>query len=63
MKKKNVSLRKLFLNKEVLAELNSRQQNLVTGGAALSRKLPCVTQPSGGSCNTIPPMGDACINC
>lgn len=64
MKKKNINLeKKLFLNKEVLAELNNRQQQQVAGGAAASRRLPCVTEASGGSCNTIPPMGYACIYC
>jgi hypothetical protein len=64
MKKKNVSLKqKLFLNKEVLAELNTHQQQQALGGAGLSRKLPCVTQAGAGSCNTIPPMQEACIYC
>ena len=64
MKKKNAVLnRKLFLNKAVLAELNLRQQQALTGGAAPSRKLPCVTVAGAGSCNTTPPNQDACIWC
>lgn len=64
MKKKSVILRKkLFLHKEILAKLNARQQELVKGGAAPSRRLPCVTQAGSGSCNTMPPMQDVCILC
>ena len=64
MKKKSAGLtRKLFLNKAVLAELTLRQQYALMGGAAPSRKLPCVTVAGAGSCNTTPPDQAVCIWC
>lgn len=62
MKKKNLNLeKKLFLDKEVLAALNTRQQYQVLGGVAYTMKQPCAT--GGASCETIPYTQDACKVC
>lgn len=59
MKKKQVNLdRKLFLNKETLAELNNIAQYQVQGGAAPTFRTICVTRAE--SCPTIPYTENAC---
>lgn len=62
MKKKNINFeKKLFLDKAVLAALNTRQSDYVLGGVAYTMKQPCAT--GGASCETIPYTQDACKLC
>lgn len=64
MKKKNIKLeKKLFLDKEVLITLSSRQQALLLGGDDLSLQQLCVTQDGRTTCVTFPPMGENCVFC
>ena len=64
MKKKSINLeRKLFLNKEIVAELNTLEQALLLGGDELSLQQGCVTQDGRSTCVTFPPMGENCIFC
>jgi hypothetical protein len=64
MRKRKLQLeKKLSLNKEAIALLNTAQQNMMAGGMApLTLRFPCV-ETQLATCDTIPPMQDQCIRC
>ncbi|WP_212004894.1 class I lanthipeptide [Chitinophaga sp. HK235] len=63
MKKKKVSIeRKLSFNKQTVAQLNDRQQQLIAGGLELTRLTDCPTGQQR-TCPTIPPAGMMCVRC
>lgn len=62
MKKKNINLKKkLFLNKEVLAQLNNLELNMIKGGIVVTRPLVCGSKME--TCASAPRPGQHCVIC
>ncbi|PSL48024.1 hypothetical protein CLV51_102884 [Chitinophaga niastensis] len=64
MRKRKMPLeKKLSLNKETIAALNTQQQAAIAGGLQLfTRRFPC-EYTLYETCATIPPHQQACVAC
>lgn len=61
MKKQSVNLKRLSLNKAVLAQLNNPQQDHVKGGIAVTAPLICGSKME--TCASAPKPGMHCVIC